>query len=170
MRTTTVNGPLQKAVEEYAKRLNMSVEEITEDALIIWMDSVEKEFLRQFARFNDEEEQVRNTADHMHRNMRRRKEGSSERVVRFVKLPPISLTEGHDIDYITVKPRDQIGVIRDIMRRLQERTPEGFTAHEVIEKAAEKNIPKNEAERLIHEIKRLNEVYAIGENRIHLME
>ena len=80
-----------------------------------------------------------------------------------------------DIDYITVGTplsyRDQIGVLRDIMRELQQSHPEGFRQHDVIEAATtKKHIPADKARRLLDELMRLNEVYSPKPGVLKLME
>jgi DNA replicative helicase MCM subunit Mcm2 (Cdc46/Mcm family) len=99
----------------------------------------------------------------------------AERAIRIVEhfLRTVIASEGSalDIDYITVGVstsfRNEISTMREIMRKLQQGTPDGFTVDDVLAEAKKKDIKEDKALRLISELERLNEVF---KPRIGLMK
>lgn len=91
----------------------------------------------------------------------------AERAIRIVEhfLRTVIASEGSvlDIDYITVGVptsfRNEISIMREIMRKLQQGTPDGFTVEDVIAEAKKRDIKEDRALRLIGELERLNEIF-----------
>jgi replicative DNA helicase Mcm len=91
----------------------------------------------------------------------------AERAIRIVEhfLRTVVASEGSalDIDYITVGVstsfRNEISIMREIMRKLQQGTPDGFTTEDVILEAKKRDIKEDKALRLIGELERLNEIF-----------
>lgn len=105
-------------------------------------------------------------------------EEDADRAIRVMEhfLRTVVASEGNrlDIDVITVgvssNKRDQISTLRQIMRQLEESTPEGFTPREVVEAAERQGMSRDRAQKLLDEMQRLNDIYSPRPGVLRLME